>query len=870
VPASLNELVAEVAEVDILGPAALGTAQWMGSREATKNLFYSTKIPSDRIWLGTAWNNPGAEMGYADDRHVTLVSGTRGGKGTGIIVPTLSLWPGSCIVIDPKGENAAITARRRGQGASHIRGLGQHVCILDPFREIVGLDDLQARFNPLDVIASGDLAVDDAGRMAAAIVVKENQNDPYWEDAARNLVKCLILHVLTWDAFKGRRNLLTVRTLLMSGDIFSVDLAIQAGVAPNDAPTPAKMLQNTLLNNKAFNGIIAGAGARLKEMPDKMRMGVMEIACTNTAFIDGPPMQRLLETSDFKLDELKTNPQGFSLYLTLPARYMEDHFRWLRLMVTLAIGEMERVKGKPATKHRTLFLLDEFAGLKRMEPVENAVAQAAGFGLKFFFVLQNLPQLKRIYDDAWENFISNSGLKIFFQVDDQFTREYLSKLLGEREVRRQTQSGTSTSTQSHTVTDGDNYSSNQSTARARSKGDSESTSHGSGGLFPNRQFGKNNSDSITESFGSSAGTNHSVARGDSTSEATGIGESVHKRPLLTPDEIGLCLSRMTDKQDSRYPGAIVAIIPGMHPLLARRINYYESKIFAGLYDRHPEHDDPSGPTAHVSSQTIQGVIQNIDWRGSAAAVGRAARIAGGIAAWAWNSVLIARLAKLAAVMIVGYLGYPLVGRAWSQASEALSQINLPKFSMFLPDISGRPKDKVPAPVPSVLAELTPDLSKIIGDTHVPQPSARQGMAAPLASKNSAGISVAQLTALAQKATDYFYWYHGSDAGPDMTGLRDLYAPVVNFYGRDRRADDFIREKKAIASSWPIRHFFYTEQPHIDCDTTNLSCTVTGHVQFKFENADRTSNGISSFNLTFSNLGGRSQIMAESGKVEQRF
>jgi type IV secretory pathway TraG/TraD family ATPase VirD4 len=44
---------------------------------------------------------------------------------------------------------------------------------------------------------------------------------------------------------------------------------------------------------------------------------------------------------------------------------METHYRWLRLMITLAVGEMERIKGRPTTGHPTLFLLDEFAGLKR-------------------------------------------------------------------------------------------------------------------------------------------------------------------------------------------------------------------------------------------------------------------------------------------------------------------------------------------------------------------------------------------------------------------------------------------------------------------------------------------------------------------------
>ena len=68
--------------------------------------------------------------------------------------------------------------------------------------------------------------------------------------------------------------------------------------------------------------------------------------------------------------------------------------------------------------------------------------------MKFFFVTQNLPQLKHEYDENWETFVSNSGLKIFFQVDDQFSRDYLSKLLGDREVRRQSRSGSDSKSKS--------------------------------------------------------------------------------------------------------------------------------------------------------------------------------------------------------------------------------------------------------------------------------------------------------------------------------------------------------------------------------------------------------------------------------------
>ena len=60
--------------------------------------------------------------------------------------------------------------------------------------------------------------------------------------------------------------------------------------------------------------------------------------------------------------------------------------------------------------------------------------------VKLFFCVQSLAQLKEAYKDAWETFLSNAGLKIFFHVEDQFTREYLSTQLGDAELIRETSS----------------------------------------------------------------------------------------------------------------------------------------------------------------------------------------------------------------------------------------------------------------------------------------------------------------------------------------------------------------------------------------------------------------------------------------------
>jgi type IV secretory pathway TraG/TraD family ATPase VirD4 len=579
----LGELITDIHQADQQESVPLGTAQWMGLREAAHKFGMPPDSPSDRLWIGETLNDEATALGYGDDRHVTLVSGTRGGKGAGVIIPNLCLWRGSCIVIDPKGENATVTARRRGGGSEYTHGLGQEVRILDPFNEVPLPDTLKARFNPLDVIdPESDLAVDDAGRIAAAIIVRESKNDPFWEDAARGLVKGLILHVLTFRVFKDIRNLVTVRRLLMEGDWLVIEAGIEAGADPKKLPSPFTTLWQSMIRNKAFGGVVSGVGEQMLAMADKAEKtfsGVMEQARTSTIFLDGAPMRRLLEKSDFDLGAVKTSARGLTIYLTLPQRYMETHFRWLRLMVTLTLGEMERIKGRPKTGFPTLFLLDEFPGLKRMEVIENAVAQAAGFGVKFCFVTQNLPQLRREYDENWETFISNSGLKIFFQVDDHFSRDYLSNLLGEREVRRQSRSGSDS--QSTSTTDG--TSSTHTSGHSYTKGVTVTER----GLFSDR--GHESSSSGTSSSNSSG---WSRSNSQSNSRTDGWSEGVHKRPLLSPDEIGRFLSRIDDKGNPAYPGLVLALTPGQHPLAATRINYFQSPKFEGCFDPHPDHPLP--------------------------------------------------------------------------------------------------------------------------------------------------------------------------------------------------------------------------------------------------------------------------------------
>ena len=579
-------------------------------------------------------------LGYVDDRHVCLVGGSRGGKGTTSIIPALITWPGSICVVDPKGENATITAARRGRGSTHCKGMGQTVKVLDPFQSAQVADSLRGRFNPLDTLdPKAEETIDEAGRIADAIVVvhEGGTNDPFWDESARAMVKGLLLHVLTSPQYEGRRNLVTLRKLITRGDWESVDALKEAG--EKDIPPAHGLLWTGLSNNPAFDGLIAGAGDSFTNMlinSPKQYESVLQVANRNTEFIDSPAMQRLLEASDFQLSELKTRPEGLSLYLCLPQRYMNTHYRWLRMMISLTVTEMEKVRGRPATGYPILMVLDEFAGLKRMEVIETAAAQIAGYGVKLFFVLQSLEQLKAVYKDNWETFLANSGLKVFFNLEDNFSRDYVSKLIGETEVIREVRSETDSTSQS------ESHSRSSSTGTSESDGTNSSTSSGTSGgsnwsrtkgktytdgrswtpasLFLVPGFGKENlqkndsrswSDSLSTgkskgwNEGRSDGVSHGTSRsqtegtsdttGTSESRSQGSSETIQKRALVTPDEIGQLFARIDDRGLPAYPGLALVVISGAPPVALRRVNYYEDFQFVGLFDPNPDFPQSAGP-----------------------------------------------------------------------------------------------------------------------------------------------------------------------------------------------------------------------------------------------------------------------------------
>ncbi|MBB6182356.1 type IV secretory system conjugative DNA transfer family protein [Pseudorhizobium flavum] len=345
----------------------------------------------------------GKILRYAGPSHLLTMAPTRTGKGVGTIIPNLLTADRSIVCIDPKGENAKIASRARERfGPVHV---------LDPFG-VTGIRS--SAYNPLDILNPDGLDVaEDASTLADALVVDEPgmTGEAHWNEEAKALISGLILRIVAVEP-PTRRHLGTLREYLT--------------LAPERFAAVLKEMQDM---NEA-GGLIARAANRHLGKSDREAAGVLSAAQRHTHFLDSPRMNRVLDESYFSFADLKR--RNTTVFLVLPPDRLSTYSRWLRLLVTQSLLDMARTPEKPHTP--VLYLLDEFAALGYLAPVERAMGLMAGYGVQLWPILQDVHQLRSTYGQKAGTFLSNAGVLQVFGVNDHDSARLVSELLGQETV----------------------------------------------------------------------------------------------------------------------------------------------------------------------------------------------------------------------------------------------------------------------------------------------------------------------------------------------------------------------------------------------------------------------------------------------------
>ncbi len=331
---------------------------------------------------------------FNKDGMITVFAPMGAGKGVGVVIPNLLDYPGSILCTDIKGENRAITARRRKK-----------------FGKVYTLDTTDPHqsdaFNPLDMIRIDTFHEKDDAEALAKLMVISDGKDSHWDGKAEGMLACLILHVIRLAP--EQRTLSQVRSL---------------------STLPPESLKE-LLQSIARAGTRAAAelaGSFLSmDGSEEFRSVLSNTEKATRIWSSGSPAGTITSRSTFSLGELID--QTTTVYLVVDEEKLSVYTGFLRVLVGCVINALTRAKDRPRPKHKVLLLLDEAAALGTLEPLERGVGYLRAYCTPLL-IFQDMNQLRALYRRAG-SFLANATCKVFFNVADLDAARFISEMIGQ-------------------------------------------------------------------------------------------------------------------------------------------------------------------------------------------------------------------------------------------------------------------------------------------------------------------------------------------------------------------------------------------------------------------------------------------------------
>jgi len=347
------------------------------------------------IVLGTLG---GATIRSDEPAHILVVGPSRSGKGTGFVLPNGYLWRGSAVFFDPKRENFEALA-------NHRAAIGNKVFMFSP-----GSNDTH-RYNPLDFVRRDERMATDC-LVVASFVIPEKADDT-WAGAGRLLLSALVGYVLSSPLIAGAQHLRTVARMTTTGkDISSVLRAI--------VKTERQHLPTWVVDS--FNQYIALE-------PETRNSAVFNVNMAMSLWNNGL-ISAATETSDFDIRELRRQPMTIFIGCTIAELSI---FRPLIRILFQQIHDLLMIKIPGGDEpHQVLLMLDEFYHVGRMDSLISKITISAGYGFRMAIVMQDIAQLDELYGKNTRiTTVSGSQIKLFIQINDLATSEFVSEMLGE-------------------------------------------------------------------------------------------------------------------------------------------------------------------------------------------------------------------------------------------------------------------------------------------------------------------------------------------------------------------------------------------------------------------------------------------------------
>lgn len=417
--------------------------------------------------LKASWHVDGKLMQtYTEqENHVGVIAATRLGKTTSYVIPTIlsfakQLQKRSMIISDPKGEIYRYTSETlREQGYRIIllnfRDYLHSECwnMLTPiFRkykkiekiidEVVLVETENGPRNKFrgriyenqqeldeDIQRAMDLLLGEVGNdidnVANMFIETRKQDDPYWEDIARETLKAFLWSMIEDSDPKTCSHPITE-------DTFSFNTILTIIATFNDDESSCEY-DNGYFTQRQKNSRARVLAKGLLENAPNTRKCILSVFMSKLAIFNEVAMRLITSCNSFEITEMADGPTAIfidyrdelKVHYQVISLFIQDAYRFL----------IEQANDKPNGKLDVpvYFILDEFGNFPALKDFETTISACAGRNIFFILIIQSYAQLNSVYGaDVAEIIKDNLNVHIFFGSNNPSTLEAFSNECGQQ------------------------------------------------------------------------------------------------------------------------------------------------------------------------------------------------------------------------------------------------------------------------------------------------------------------------------------------------------------------------------------------------------------------------------------------------------
>lgn len=387
-----------------------GSAKWGDARAVNKKYCQTPKSENKLMTQNVS-------IGLNAKKHRrnlnTLVCGGSGaGKTRFYCKPNLMQANTSFVILDPKGEIVRDVGKL-------LEAKGYEIKVLD----LISMEKSHC-YNPFVYLHSDNDIQRLVTNLFKSTTPKGSQsNDPFWDTAASMLLLALVLY-LHYEAPPDEQNFAMVMEMLRAGTIEDEE---------EPRPSPLDNLFSELeyespdhIAVKYYHSYHSGSAKTLKS-----------IQITLAARLEKFNLESLASLTS--TDELELNTLGdrkTALFALIPDNDTSFNFL-VSILYTQLFQQLfysaDHIHGGslPVPVH---FLMDEFANVSLPDDFDKILSVMRSRGVSVSIILQNLAQLKALFEKQWESIVGNCDEFLYLGGNEQSTHKYVSELLGKSTI----------------------------------------------------------------------------------------------------------------------------------------------------------------------------------------------------------------------------------------------------------------------------------------------------------------------------------------------------------------------------------------------------------------------------------------------------